>query len=263
MVMSDAAISKIEQIMKDLRDPTKGCPWDLKQTYQSIIPFTIEEVYEVVEAIEQKDFESLKDELGDLFFQVVFYSQLAREDGYFDLNDVINNLSDKLIRRHPHVFSSTSYDSENEVNSAWERQKQLERENKTTKSRASLLDDIPKPLPELKRAQKIQNRVAKQGFDWESVEQVWDKIEEESIEVKEAVIQADKESIEDELGDLLFSVVNLSRHLGVDADIALRKANGKFEKRFRELERKALLPISQYTLQQLERFWQESKQSVG
>jgi len=248
--------------MQQLRDPVSGCPWDRKQNYQTILPYTIEEVYEVADAIERDDFSDLKEELGDLFFQVVFYAQLASEDGYFDLFDVVESISRKLIRRHPHVFDNKIYADENEVHQAWENQKHIERQNKNKEGEAkavSLLDDIPKVLPELKRAQKIQKRVAKQGFDWKNIQQVWDKLEEESDEVKQAFDSGDARHTEEEIGDLLFVCVNLARHYNVDADFALRKANQKFERRFRQVENFAEKSISDYSSEELEMFWKKAK----
>jgi len=248
--------------MQQLRDPDSGCPWDLKQSYQSILPYTIEEVYEVADAIEREDFSDLKEELGDLLFQVIFYAQLASEDGYFNLSDVIDSISTKLTRRHPHVFDNKIYPGENQFQQAWEDQKHIERQNKKdkmNKDNASLLDDIPNVLPELKRAQKIQKRVAKQGFDWHDVQQVWEKLEEESNEVKEAFESGVHSHTEEEIGDLLFVCVNLARHYNVDADFALRKANQKFERRFRKVENLATKPISEYSLDELECLWQKAK----
>ena len=258
--MKKIEIEKLAKIMVQLRQPDSGCPWDIKQNYKSILPYTIEEVYEVADAIEREDFSDLKDELGDLLFQVVFYAQLASEDGYFDLADVIESISSKLTRRHPHVFDSKQYADENEVHKAWEVQKHKERQSKSNKNEASLLDDIPKVTPELKRAQKIQKRVAKQGFDWDNIQQVWDKLEEESKEVKEAATQKNQDCIEDEIGDLLFVCVNLARHYKVDADMALRRANKKFESRFRRVEELAEDPIASYSLEELESFWKQAKE---
>ena len=259
--MKKIEIENLVEIMQQLRHPDSGCPWDINQNYKSILPYTIEEVYEVADAIEREDFSDLKDELGDLLFQVVFYAQLASEDGYFDLSDVIENISTKLTRRHPHVFASKHYADENEVLTAWEAQKHKERQNKSEQDKASLLDDIPKIMPELKRAQKIQKRVAKQGFDWDDIQQVWDKLDEESKEIKEAASHNNQDSIEDEIGDLLFVCVNLARHYKVDADMALRRANQKFEDRFRRVEKLADEPISNYNLEELEVFWQQAKKT--
>ncbi len=257
-------MKNLVDIMKQLRDPKNGCPWDKNQTYQSLLPYTIEEVYEVADAIEKQDFSDLKEELGDLLFQIVFYAQLASEDGFFDLSEVIDCICEKLVRRHPHVFSEKNLPtvlSEEEIHKAWEDQKHHERKNKSENGEASILDNIPSVLPELKRAQKIQSRVAKQGFDWENVNQVWDKLDEEAEEVKQAHQSNNKAHTEEEIGDLLFVCVNLARHYKVDADIALRKANSKFESRFREVEQLAQKPISNYNLNELEEFWQAAKKS--
>ena len=260
-VLAQIKIDKLKRIMEQLRTPGSGCPWDLKQSYNSILPYTIEEVYEVADAIEREDFEDLKDELGDLLFQVVFYAQLASEDGYFDLGEVIENICDKLTRRHPHVFSGETIDNEEEVKQAWENFKHKERLAKSDNNTASLLDNIPKVLPELKRAQKIQKRVAKQGFDWPEVSQVWEKLDEESAEIKEAADSGDQMQVEEEIGDLLFVCVNLARHYKVDADMALRRANNKFETRFRRVEEMAQHSIAEHSLEQLEIYWQASKKS--
>ena len=259
--MKKIPIEKLVEIMRQLRRPDSGCPWDINQSYESIIPYTIEEVYEVVDAIERKDFSDLKEELGDLLFQVVFYAQLAEEDGYFDLADVVDAISQKLTNRHPHVFADQTHLSEQQIHKAWEDQKHQERKNKDVSGKASLLDDIPKVLPELKRAQKIQKRVAKQGFYWTRIEQVWEKLQEESDEVKLAAKQGDKKEIEEEIGDLLFVCVNLARHYEVDADVALRVANKKFETRFRKVEELADGDISNFEIEELEALWQQAKMS--
>jgi ATP diphosphatase len=256
---SRLSLDKLLTIMEALRDPKSGCPWDIEQSYRTIVPYTIEEVYEVVDAIEREDYSSLKDELGDLLFQVVFYCQLAKEDKYFEFDDVLQSLTDKLTRRHPHVFAEKTYSNPEQVNLAWEKQKQKEREQKCEHGEASLIDDIPKVLPQLKRAQKIQKRVAKHGFDWSCISQVWEKVDEEILEVKQAIDSNDQDALVDEIGDLLFSVVNLSRHLDVDADSALRTANRKFEQRFRVVESLATVPLSEYSLTELEQLWQKAK----
>jgi len=252
-------IEKLVEIMRHLRQPDSGCPWDIKQSYESIIPYTIEEVYEVVDAIERKNFSDLKEELGDLLFQIVFYAQLAEEDGYFNLADVVDAISQKLTTRHPHVFADQTHLSEQLIHQAWEDQKHQERKNKNVSGKTSLLDDIPKTLPELKRAQKIQKRVAKQGFDWTHIDQVWKKLEEEAEEVKLADKDGDQKHVEEEIGDLLFVCVNLARHYKVDADVALRVANKKFEKRFRKVEQLAGKDIREFKLEELETFWQQAK----
>ncbi|MDQ7050511.1 MAG: nucleoside triphosphate pyrophosphohydrolase [Enterobacterales bacterium] len=220
-------------------------------------PTRHEEVYEIIDAIESKDFDGLKSELGDLLFLVIFYAQLAKEDQYFDLNDVIEGICNKLETRHPHVFDQDFIASGKQFD--WEQQKHQERRQKSKQHQVSLLDDIPATMPELKRAQKMQLRVAKKGFDWPQVAMVWEKLQEESDEIKQAVEQKDRNHIEEEIGDLLFVCVNLARHYGVDADKALRIANKKFEKRFRDVERQADWQIENYSLEQLEIFWQQAK----
>jgi len=269
-IESSQGIDKLIRIMQALRDPNGGCPWDLKQDFQSILPFTIEEVYEVAEAIESLDFDSLKDELGDLLFQIIFYAQIAKEEHRFDFTGIVENICDKLIRRHPHVFSDETYLDDKQLHQAWESQKHKEREQKQHSQKApgsenkiqSVLDDIPKALPELKRADKIQKRAAKIGFDWEKVEQVWEKVEEESLEVKEAAESGDKKHLEEELGDMMFAMVNLTRHYGVDADMALRKANQKFEQRFRVVESSTEKPLQESTLDEMEALWKRAKLSL-
>jgi len=260
MSVNQKSLDKLAVIMQRLRDPESGCPWDLKQDYQSLTAYSIEEVYEIIDAVESKDFSGLKDELGDLLFHIVFYAQLAKEDHQFELKDVIEGVCNKLVTRHPHVFdpdfiaSGKSFD--------WEQQKQKERQQKSSHKQNSLLDDIPKIMPELKRAQKIQHRVAKRGFDWPEVELVWKKLQEESDEVLKAAEENNQTHIEEEIGDLLFVAVNLARHYSVDADQALRLANKKFESRFRDVERQADWQIENYSLEQLEAFWQQAKNNV-
>ncbi len=258
LVNSKQGIDRLLSIMAILRDPENGCPWDCQQDYQSIIPFTIEEVYEVVEAIESGDYSGLKEELGDLLFQVVFYSQIGKESGDFDFSSIVDGINSKLIRRHPHVFADAVYQNEQELKQAWEAQKQTEREQKVI-SKNSVLDNIPKALPELKRAHKIQSRVAKTGFDWDDIDDVWGKVEEETEEVRQAALEDNQTNLEEELGDLLFSLVNLTRWYGVDADIALRKANQKFERRFRRVEASASSALSEHSLEELESLWQSAK----
>lgn len=258
---TDVPIEKLIEIMQQLRDPDSGCPWDMKQNYASIVPYTIEEVYEVVDAIEREDYSDLKDELGDLLFHVVFYAQLAAEDEHFQFSDVVTSVNRKLLARHPHVFANQAALTEDEVHKAWEDRKHKERQDKNKQGKASLLDDIPAVLPELKRAQKIQQRAAKQGFDWQDIEQVWEKLKEETKEVKLAHKSGDQKHLEEEIGDLLFVCVNLARHYKVDADVALRVANKKFEKRFRKVEALTGNNVSDFSPQALENFWQEAKKN--
>ena len=262
LIENSEGMDKLLALMSCLRNPKGGCPWDIEQTYQSILPFTIEEVYEVAEAIEQQDYRALKDELGDLLFQIVFYTQLAQEEGRFDFSEVVEGVVNKLVRRHPHVFADESFTDEASLKKAWEAQKHKERQAKDENA-TSLLDDIPKSLPELKRAHKIQKRVAKVGFDWENIAQVWDKVFEEIDEVKEAEKLKSAESIEEEIGDLFFALVNLSRHHKIDPDIALRKASQKFEARFRIVEELSENPLDSYSLEDLEALWQDAKKKTS
>jgi ATP diphosphatase len=258
-------------LMNRLRDPQYGCPWDIKQTYASIVPHTLEEAYEVADAIERGDFDHLQGELGDLLFQVVYYSQLAREEGRFEFAGVVDSITRKLIRRHPHVFPTgdlyASLDvprlSEEQVKQRWEEIKAEERaEHSTAPEQLSLLDDVPASLPALSRSAKLQKRAGQVGFDWPDALPVLDKVREELDEVLEAMADNDPLAITDEIGDLLFSVVNLARHLKVDPEAALRAANGKFERRFRFIEqalRDTGRPMEDCTLEELDTLWGEAK----
>ncbi len=267
---------RLLNIVQTLRDPEDGCAWDIKQTFSSIVPYTIEEVYEVADAIDQQDFEHLKDELGDLLLQIVYYTQMAREQNLFDFEAVAGNISDKLVRRHPHIFEKQNFDADaaDSNDKIWEQVKLQERKEKVSKDitekdsadTTSLLDDIPSALPQLMRAQKIQKRVASVGFDWPEISGVIEKVEEELSELKE-VINTDNnyDALEEELGDLLFSIVNLGRHLDVKAEEALRKGNKKFIKRFQYLEEKINCSdsvIQNYSLAELEELWQQAKQAT-
>ncbi len=232
-------IDRLLAIMARLRAPDGGCPWDLEQTYATIAPHTIEEAYEVAEAIESGDRAALKDELGDLLFQVVFYAQMAREDGSFEFDAIATAISDKMERRHPHVFGSgSSVDSANAQVAAWETQKAGERAAKAKPDTPpSALDGVGVGLPALTRAQKLQARAARVGFDWPEAKQVLDKIEEEIEEVKvEIAAGAPQERLDEEVGDLMFAVVNLARKLGLDAEGSLRRGSRKFERRFHKIE---------------------------
>ncbi|WP_311969216.1 nucleoside triphosphate pyrophosphohydrolase [Pseudomonas baltica] len=258
-------------LMARLRDPQHGCPWDIKQTYASIVPHTLEEAYEVADAIERGDLDHLQGELGDLLFQVVYYSQLAREEGRFEFAGVVDGITRKLIRRHPHVFPTGDLYappdmprlSEEQVKQRWEEIKAEERaEAAKAPEQLSLLDDVPATLPALSRAAKLQKRAAGVGFDWPAALPVVDKVREELDEVLEAMASGDQAAISDELGDLLFSVVNLARHLKVDPENALRSANRKFERRFRFIEqalRDTHRPIEDCTLEDLDALWGEAK----
>ncbi|ENB9663544.1 MULTISPECIES: nucleoside triphosphate pyrophosphohydrolase [Pseudomonas] len=257
-------------LMARLRDPQYGCPWDLKQNYASIVPHTIEEAYEVADTIERGDFEHLQGELGDLLFQVVYYSQLAREEGRFEFEGVVDSITRKLIRRHPHVFPTgelyapvdTPSLSEAQVKSRWEEIKAEERAEKAQPEQLSLLDDVPAALPALSRAAKLQKRAATVGFDWPAALPVLDKVREELDEVLQAMADGDADALEDEVGDLLFAAVNLARHLKHDPENALRRANRKFERRFRFIEqalRDSGRPIEDCNLDELDALWGEAK----
>lgn len=266
-------LNDLLHLMARLRDPQHGCPWDLQQNYASIVPHTLEEAYEVADAIESGDLDHLPGELGDLLFQVVYYSQLAREEGRFDFATVVDAITRKLVRRHPHVFPDGDlYGSpelprldEAAIKQRWEEIKAEERAEKAAApEQLSLLDDVPSALPALSRAAKLQKRAAQVGFDWPEALPVVDKVREELGEVLEAMSENDPQAIAEELGDLLFVVVNLARHLKVDPENALRAANGKFERRFRFIEqalREAGRPIESCDLEELDGLWGEAKKA--
>lgn len=265
------SLEDLLHLMSRLRDPQHGCPWDIRQTYASIVPHTLEEAYEVADAIERGDFDHLQGELGDLLFQVVYYSQLAREDNRFEFAGVVDSITRKLIRRHPHVFPDGDLYgpvdaprlSEDQVKQRWEEIKAQERAEKAAApEQLSLLDDVPAALPALSRAAKLQKRAGQVGFDWPGPLPVLDKVREELDEVLQAMADDDAPAIRDEVGDLLFSVVNLARHLKIDPETALREANGKFERRFRFIEqalRDTHRPMEDCTLEELDALWGEAK----
>lgn len=252
--MSEHSIDRLLQIMKDLRNPEKGCPWDCAQTSETIAGYTLEEAYEVYDAIERQDDVMLKEELGDLLFHVVFHSRIAEEKGLFNFSDVAETVSDKMIRRHPHVFGA----EKNAPN--WEALKQSEREEK---KQTSVLSGIAKSLPATTRAYKLQNRAARVGFDWDNPELVLDKIHEELQELKEELSPPENfEKQEDELGDLLFACVNLARKLGIDPEKALKRTNRKFERRFSYIEEKLKERgrlFEKTSLDEMEELWIEAK----
>jgi MazG family protein len=250
-------------IMKKLRDPDGGCPWDLKQTFLSIAPYTIEEAYEVSDAIERGNFSDLKDELGDLLLQVVFHACIAEENDYFTYKDVVSGICKKMIRRHPHVFDSTGKKDVVAVRESWENIKRQERTEKIRgTANTGLLDDIPKALPSLTRSIKLQNRAAEVGFDWPNTSNVVEKIAEESAELIEVADTHDTHKIIEEFGDLLFAFANLARHLKVDPETALRGANDKFTRRFKKIEDGLQVlgkTLGGASLEEMEDLWNEAK----
>lgn len=272
-------LADLLHLMACLRHQPLGCPWDLQQTLDTIVPHTLDEVYEVIDAIDRKDFPHLQDELGDLLFQVVFYARICEEDGHFDFNAVVDGLVKKLLRRHPHVFPDGRFSSfgqgaeltEAEIKASWERIKAEERAEKgdgvsqAAVQPPSALDDIPASLPALLKAQKIQKRAAAQGFDWQSLAPVVDNLQSEVEEFKEALACGEQAAMEDELGDLLFSCVNLARHIQADSEQLLRQSNQKFEQRFREVERLARqqsLVMETATEAELDALWQQAKKRL-
>lgn len=265
-------ISRLIEIMAALRDPKSGCPWDLEQDFSSIRHHTVEEAYEVADAIERNDFDDLCDELGDLLLQPVYLAQLASEEKHFDFADVVEGITTKLIRRHPHVFGDVAAKSAGAAKGSWEKVKAEERASKASKidtsnkgHAPSLLDDVPRPLPALNRAEKLAKRAASVGFDWPDVEHVMGKCREEMDEVSEAVQnQAPQSSVHEEIGDLLFAVTNLARKLDVDAEAALADANTKFARRFVYVEQRCRednISLSDASLEQMDAYWNEIRQS--
>ena len=301
MTEKTPSITRLLDIMRRLRDPDNGCAWDIKQDFQSISPFTVEEAYEVADAIERNDLDDLCDELGDLLFQVVFHAQMASEQGAFTFEDVTQSIIDKMLRRHPHVFGDVVYETEADLKAGWEAIKAEERRMKAariaarehreeaagrtpeqarlspapptspdstmsarsrTAESSSALDGIAHSLPALMRADKLQRRAARNGFDWPDIEPVWGKLDEEIHELRVAVMQQDPDAIEDELGDLLFTAVNLARHCGVDSEQALQRASRKFDRRFRRVEELAAneaVPLQSQSLDQLDALWDKAK----
>ena len=267
-----AGIDQLLDVMARLRDPASGCPWDLEQNFATIAPYTIEEAYEVAEAIRQDDRAALRDELGDLLLQVVFHAQMAREDGSFDFDEVARGIADKMIRRHPNVFGDDETEARHSAPAqmrSWEAQKAEEREAKAEAEgrQASVLDGVALALPALLRAEKLQKRAARVGFDWPGPEPVFDKVLEEVAELREAAaaeLVRDKAAVAEEVGDLLFACVNLARHVGVEPEAALRAANAKFTARFHRIE--AALAESGRSAQdvdlaELDRLWEQAKRA--
>ncbi len=253
-------MERLRVIMARLRDPETGCPWDIEQHFASIAPYTIEEAYEVADAIERQDWAELKGELGDLLLQSVYHTQMAEEAGHFTFDDVATAIADKMVARHPHVFGSESRDKSAEQQTRdWEAVKAAER---ARKARGGTLDDVALALPALMRAEKLQKRAARVGFDWPEIGQVVDKIAEEARELAEAKATATQDEIEDEMGDLLFVMANLARHLKVDPEVALRRANAKFTRRFAFIEARLAergKGPEDSTLEEMDALWNAAK----
>lgn len=267
-ISPDYTLKDLLEVMTRLRDPDFGCPWDIKQSFESIVPSTLEECYELADAIEQKNMPHVAEELGDVLFQVIFYCQLGKEQALFDFSGVVHALVDKLLRRHPHVFVNgdmntravESIDTE-AVKANWEA---IKRQERLAKSQSGILADIPRALPALPRAQKLQKRAAHVGFDWAELSQVLANLEGEIAELRGALNEGNAEHIEDEFGDVLFSAVNVGRHLNIDAERALRRANRKFERRFSSMESKAAeanKALESMAPLELDALWRAAKQS--
>ncbi|GAB5498928.1 MAG: nucleoside triphosphate pyrophosphohydrolase [Pseudohongiellaceae bacterium] len=272
------AVEKLLVVMKMLRDRQSGCPWDLEQSIASLVPYTLEEVYEVVDAIEKNDMVELEDELGDLLFQVVFYAQIANENGYFDFDAIASAITRKLVRRHPHVFPDgdvMKFGQESDISSDqvavnWEIIKKQEREEKQARrgkqdqaELPSVLDDVPRALPAMERAKKLQKRAASHGFDWSDMKPVVAKLREEVAELEQALAGDSKVRVEAELGDVLFAAINLARHASIEPEAALRGTNKRFESRFRWIETRLKeqgKSLDQTGLDELDRLWNEAKQ---
>ena len=287
------AVAQLLDVMAALRTPETGCPWDLAQTYATIVPYTIEEAYEVADAIERRAWQELRGELGDLLFQVVFYARLAEEDGHFSFEDVVKAITAKMIRRHPHVFGDAKARSRGEVRGQWERIKAEERQQNAalasspgkgggasgqettaaSPARISALDDVPRALPALMRAVKLQDRAAKLGFDWPDLAPVLEKLREEWGEF-ESELEAQRtagdpsggrqQRLEEELGDMMFVLANVARHLGIDPEAAVRGANAKFVRRFRHIEARLAeggKTPQDSSLEEMDRFWDEARQA--
>ncbi len=258
-----SGINELLEVMTQLRDPDTGCPWDKEQTFSTITPYTIEEAYEVADAVANGDIDQLEDELGDLLFQVVFYAQISSEDGGFDFNDISKRVSNKMRERHPHVFANEKY----EKFTSWEDQKDKERKARAHKLRVqpSVIDGVATALPALMRAQKLQKRAAREGFDWPNLEPVIAKVREELSEVQTEITSGIQEiRIREEVGDLIFACVNLARHLGIDAELATHEANKKFERRLRAVENNLIKDgksLREAGVKELDNYWNDVKQS--
>lgn len=257
------AIDRLLEVMDRLRDPETGCPWDLEQDFRSIASYTVEEAHEVADAIERGNLEDIRDELGDLLFQVVFHARLGREQGAFDFTDVTHGIADKLIRRHPHVFADAEALTPEQQTASWE---SIKAEERASEGATSILDGVSRGLPALRRAVKLQKRAGRVGFDWPGPAEVFAKIREELDELEAELDGADPDRLEDELGDVLFAVANLARKLDVDPGAALRRSNHKFERRFRAMEDEAAdegRPLEERSLDEQEVVYQRVKARSG
>jgi len=253
------AFERLLNIMEDLR---AKCPWDKKQTLESLRHLTIEETYELADAIIEKDMQEIKGELGDLLLHIVFYSKIASETNQFDIADVLNTVCDKLIRRHPHIYGDTIAKTEDEVKANWEKIKLLEKNNKTNKTKQSVLEGVPKALPALVKASRIQEKVKGLGFEWDNKQQVWDKVEEEIQELNQAEKNNNTNQIEEEFGDVLFALINYARWINVNPENALEKTNKKFIKRFQWMEsqtKKDRKNLSEMSLNEMNQYWNKAK----
>lgn len=267
MSEAERATAALLELMSRLRDPARGCPWDLQQTFKTIAPYTIEEAYEVADAIDRNDPQQLRDELGDLLFQIVFHSRMAEERGWFDFSAVATSIHDKLVRRHPHVFAGAAVEGPDAQTRNWEELKARERAESASRrgsADTSALADVPQALPALARAAKLGRRAARVGFDWQEPGQVRDKVIEELGEVDQALTENSQQRVAEELGDLLFAIANWTLHLKIDPEEALRAANAKFERRFRQMELLASAqgrPLESLTAAQWDALWRKAKEA--
>jgi MazG family protein len=255
---------KLLAIMAQLRHPETGCPWDIKQNFASLIPYLIEEAYEVIDAIERDDLQNLREELGDLLLQIIFHSQIASERGLFTFDQVAQTLAEKLVRRHPHVFADAIFEDDAQRHAAWESAKREERKDKNPAAE-SVLAGVARSLPALIECEKIQDRAAQHGFDWQTIEPVFEKVLEELGEVKDAWQAQNQPHIQEEIGDLLLVVVNLARHLNVHPEMALKQSTQKFIKRFHYIEKQVAVSgrsLEECSLAELDFFWNSAKQMV-
>ncbi len=258
--MSDATESfrKLIEIVDTLMGEN-GCPWDNVQTRESLKPYLVEETYEVLEALDTNDPDQIKDELGDLLYQILFHSKISSKNNEFDIKDVLDNLKEKMVRRHPHVFKEGQINTPDQVIERWE---EIKKEEKTHSNHPSILDSVPKQLPSLLKAQKLQKKAAKEGFDWDEISDVFDKLDEEIAEFKSAVLEGKDTNIQSELGDILFVLVNIAKFKKIDAEEALRSTNNKFIKRFQYIEQEVAKQgktLKETSLEDMERYWQNAK----